>query len=132
LIVTDRQEELGRWMEERLKRPYYQDGAIYIGYEVNGIIKCVSSFRGYNEVAMTVGVAVDNQRLYLPFLKFSFWYPFCQLNVKKLISIVNEGNNASVRINSHMGFVEETRIKDACKDGDVIIFSMTKEQCKYI
>jgi len=132
LIITDRQEELGRWMASRLGTTYCQDQAVYIGYQINGVIKCVSSFRDYNEVAMTVGVAVDNKRLYLPFLRFSFWYPFCQLKVKKLISIVNQGNEPSLRINAHMGFVEETRIKDVCKTGDVIIFSMTAEQCKYI
>ena len=132
MIITDRQEELGRWMADRIGGTYTDGKTVYIGYTKNDQIVCGTSFSQYNGKSITVEMAVDNKRLNIVFLKFSFWYPFCQIGVNKLIAMVDSSNLTALKLDKHMGFVEEGRIKDAAKGGDLIILTMTREQCKYI
>ena len=61
-----------------------------------------------------------------------FDYPFNRLRVKKLGGQVPSTNLPSLRLNRHFGFVEEAVIKDWIQGGDLVIFTMTKEQCRVL
>jgi hypothetical protein len=45
---------------------------------------------------------------------------------------VSSKNFKSIRLVTHMGFKEEANIKDAHPLGDIVIFTMTKEDCKFL
>ena len=59
-------------------------------------------------------------------------YPFNQLKVRKIIGIVREDNSAAQRIDEHLGCVLETRIAGACAGGDLLVYTMNREQCRYL
>ena len=62
----------------------------------------------------------------------TFDYCFNQLKVKKIIGMVNSSKPKVLKFDLKLGFVEETRIKDYYCDGDLIVLSMVREQCRWL
>ena len=132
MIVTDRQEELGLWISKKIGVGYIKDKAVYIGWVINNVIKCVVSYESYAKRSIVAGIAAENTRIPIEFIRYAFYYPFEQLKVNKIITIIQENNQKSLKIIKHMGFEEECRITDACESGDLIIATVTRNRCKYI
>ena len=61
-----------------------------------------------------------------------FEYPFNQLDVKKVIGVVNSENIKALTFDVRLGFLVEAIITDAYDVGDMYILSMTREQCRWI
>jgi len=61
-----------------------------------------------------------------------FHYPFCQLKVDKVCGTVPFSKQELVDFNCRLGFQVEARIKDAYKDGDLVIMTMRKEDCRWL
>lgn len=61
-----------------------------------------------------------------------FDYPFNRLGVTKIIGQVISNNDAAMRLDSHFGFVEEARVTDYSEDGSIILYTMTREQCRIL
>ena len=132
MIVTDRQEELGRWLMSRIGGTYLAGRGVYIGLERNGLICAVAGFEDYNTASMMGHLAVDGGRMDLTWIKYCFRYVFDIAKVIKLIGMVSSDNTRAYNMNKKFGYIEEAVIKDACKNGDMILMTMTREQCKYI
>lgn len=78
-------------------------------------------------------VALDTPAAVRPLMVPSFAYPFLQLGKGIVTATVASENRASVLFCQHLGFVEEHRIKDGWSQGsDVIIFTMRRENCRWI
>lgn len=62
-----------------------------------------------------------------------FDYPFNVLGVRKLVGQVSSTHYSAQKLNKRFGFVEEARVKDFYADGDdLIVFTMTRDQCKVL
>jgi RimJ/RimL family protein N-acetyltransferase len=61
-----------------------------------------------------------------------FHYPFVQLGVSKLFATIPDYNTESLEIAKKMGFKYETRIGGVFMDGDMLIYSMMREDCRYL
>lgn len=61
-----------------------------------------------------------------------FDYPFNQLHVGKVCGTVPASKTELVEFNRRLGFQVEARIKDAYKDGDLVIMTMRKEDCRWL
>lgn len=61
-----------------------------------------------------------------------FDYPFNQLHCKKVFSRINTRNVASVRLCRHMGFQYEASLTDVFPDGDLLIMSMYRNDCRFL
>jgi hypothetical protein len=61
-----------------------------------------------------------------------FDYPFNQLNVKKVCGTIPSYRKTLLEFNERLGFKEECRIKDAYPDGDMIVLSMPREECRWL
>ena len=61
-----------------------------------------------------------------------FDYPFNRLRVKKISGQVASTNQAACELDENMGFVKEAVIKDYVRDGDLIVYTMVREQCKVL
>ena len=66
------------------------------------------------------------------FLHKIFDYPFNQIGVEKIIVQVNSANKKSLELAYRLGFDEEGCIKGAYLDGDRIILTMTRNECKWL
>lgn len=62
-----------------------------------------------------------------------FDYPFNVLGVRKLVGQVPSTHSEAQKLDKNFGFVEEARIKDFYAEGDdLIVFTMTRDQCKVL
>lgn len=62
----------------------------------------------------------------------AFHYPFVQLGVKKVFGQVPEDNTKALELNRNLGFKEETRIADVYPEGDMVLMSMYKADCRWL
>jgi hypothetical protein len=62
----------------------------------------------------------------------AFHYPFVQLGVKKLFGQVGVHKPEILKIDLQLGFKEEARIKDVYPEGDMVLLSMYREDCKWL
>lgn len=132
MIITDRQEELGRWLCPRTGGRYVPGAGVYIGNEINGKLVAVVGYEDYNGASVRIHVAGEGHWMTREFLWFAFYYPFEQMKVKKLIGLVAGTNERALKLDKHLGYVEEAVIKDAVPGGDLHILTMTKEQCRFL
>lgn len=90
-------------------------------------------YDGYNELTISAHIWIDAERM-----PSKEWYacimdyPFNKLGVQKLVGQVASGNAEARALDEHFGFVEEARVKDFSHDGDLIIYTMTREQCRIL
>lgn len=66
------------------------------------------------------------------FLHAVFDYCFNQLKLYKIIGTVCSSNVRANEFDKRLGFVCECVIKDTELGGDTIIYTMTKQQCKFL
>lgn len=93
-------------------------GVIYTNYTGASVCIHVGSFRP---------MWVNRNLLYAV-----FDYPFNQLGVKKVIGQVPKHNEKAVRFNLSVGFITETVITDVFPEGDMLIMTMYKENCRHL
>lgn len=60
------------------------------------------------------------------------WYPFVQCGLKKVIAPVGSDNTKSSKLVLNMGFREEARIIDAAPRGDLILYTLTRQDCRFL
>lgn len=65
-------------------------------------------------------------------LWYAFAYPFLQLRVQKILGLVAGSDKAVRAFDEHLGFVLEATLKDAHPEGDLLVYSMTKSQCRWL
>lgn len=83
--------------------------------------------------SITATIAVANGAVMTKeFLFEIFKYPFVTLGVWKLIAYVAESNYKSQTLVEKMGFVKESSIADYYSDGDLFIYTMTRQQCRFL
>lgn len=61
-----------------------------------------------------------------------FHYPFVQLGLGKVCGTIPSSKPELLDFNRRLGFKVECTITDAYKDGDLIIMSMLKEDCRWL
>ncbi|MFA5606801.1 MAG: GNAT family protein [Leucobacter sp.] len=88
----------------------------------------------YSGTNVFVHLAGEGRRwLNREFLYVGFQYPFEQMRVRRLTGWVEESNLDARRFDEHIGFREEARLKGAARDGgDVILYVMWKEDCRWL
>lgn len=77
-------------------------------------------------------VGLGKKWLNREYLWFVFYYPFVQLGITKIISPVEASNTECRKFIEHIGFTLEATLKDAAPKGDLLIYTMTEDQCKWL
>jgi RimJ/RimL family protein N-acetyltransferase len=79
-------------------------------------------------------IATDGLRRWIPrdYLWTSFRYPFWQLGCRRVTGLIDEHNLEARRLAVHLGFELETRLSQAMSDGDMLVYRMWKEDCRYL
>lgn len=134
-IVVGRQNELfGPWIAQQLDTQWFPGRGETVGLldtEKGPVAGAL--YEGYNGASVIVHLAkLPGSILTHDFLWFGSYYPFVQLGVKKLISPVESTNLRSRKFIEHYGFTLEATLKDAAEDGDLLLYTMTKEDCRWL
>lgn len=90
-------------------------------------------YDGYNTASVSAHIWIEDQcKPSKEWMAAIFDYPFNRLGVKKIIGQVNTKNIEAVKLDEHFGFVLEGRIADFFEDGDLLMYTMTREQCRIL
>lgn len=82
-------------------------------------------------VCLHVAVAHPNVPL-RKLITTCFMYAFNQLAVEKLIGLVPSTNKEALTFDVKLGFKPEAVIEGAFPDGDLVVLTMNREQCRYL
>ena len=107
--------------------------AVGIGWEREGQIVAGVAYNDYNGANINAHISIQQGAIITKeFLWTIFDYPFNRAKVKRLTGLVGSGNKASINLCKRLGFVEETRLKDCHPTGDMIIYVMRRENCRWL
>lgn len=111
----------------------YRQGAQCFGMLRDGkIIACVL-FDGYNGASIYMHVASSERNwVTREYIRAVFDYAFRQLGCRVIIGLVAESNLKARRFDEHLGFILTGKIPDGCPDGDLLIYTMPRNGCKWL
>lgn len=134
--VLVRHENLfGPWMMQRLNGSWFPGKGSIIGLWDDGkgpIAGCL--FEGSNQASIMLHIATDGSKKWMnrEYLWYVFYYPFIQLGVRKIISPVESSNTQCAAFVEHIGFSLEATLKGCAPDGDLLIYTIGKDQCRWL
>jgi RimJ/RimL family protein N-acetyltransferase len=106
-----------------------------IGLERDGDLVAGVIYEGHNGHNIWMHVAAEPGKRWLnrAFLHTCFAYPFEQLKLSRVSGYVEAKNTDARRFDEHLGFKHEATLHGAASDGgDVLIYAMRREDCKYV
>lgn len=92
------------------------------------------AYTDFNEANLCMHVVAVSGRKWLKreYLFACFDYPFNYCKVRRVTGLVGEGNLQARKFDEHLGFERETTLRGAHPTGDLIVYVMWKERCKWI
>lgn len=135
LVVVQQDQLFGPWLAAKIDGQWAQDRGPTIGLlDVTKRQICAAAqFTDCNGASVLLHCAGEGQTwLNREFLWFCFFYPFEQLQVRKIISPVESWNTQCRVFIEHLGFTLEATLKDASPKGDLLLYTMTRDQCKWL
>jgi L-amino acid N-acyltransferase YncA len=109
----------------------WREGTKCIGQEIDGKLTAATMYDFCNGASVFVHIAVDGY-IGREWLWFVFYYAFEQLKLKTIVGLVAETNFKARRLDEHLGFVLTGRIPNGQPVGDTLIYTMQKDQCRWL
>jgi len=133
-VLTNCDNLFGPWIANQLGFPWFQGRGSTIGLMDLKIGPVAAAmFEGYNGASIMVHLASKNKAwLNREFLWYVCHYPFEELKVHKVIAPIESDNFDSIRWTEHFGFTLEATLEAAAPKGDLLIYTMRKDQCKWL
>ena len=103
-----------------------------IGRVVDGELVAGVLYEDWNGTNVVCHIAGDGNWASRLFLGVIFDYPFNQLNVKRITVPVSSVNAKSINLVTRMGFELECTLEQATPDGDLHLFRMWRDDCKFL
>lgn len=134
--ILDQPEDYQRiadFISEKIGYGRKTDNFTAIGIESDGKLLAGVTYSEYNGSNITAGIAgIGKQWLTKSFLHFMFYYPFIQAGASRITACVETNNLQSQRFVEKLGFELEFKMKRAGRFGDLLIYRMFREDCKYL
>ena len=122
---------VGRWVASRTEGRYDPAVATAIGLSTDGVIVAGVIFTDFNTRSMAVHQAITG-RINREFLFAVSDYAFNQCGATKVIGQVVSSNKKAEKLVTSMGFLKEATIKDAHPDGDIFVYTLEKQHCRFL
>lgn len=106
-----------------------------LGLEKDGELIAGVVYEGYNGTNVWMHVAAEPGARWMTrdYLRYCFYYPFVELGCKRVSGYVEASNTEARRFDEHLGFKREAVLEGAATDGgDVILYVMRREDCRYV
>jgi RimJ/RimL family protein N-acetyltransferase len=98
------------------------------GKAIAGVI-----YDDFNTVSITAHIWIsEDKKPCRDWFAAIFDYPFNRLGVKQIVGQVTGENATAQKLDGHFGFTEVARIKDYSPAGDLIFYSMKREDCRVL
>lgn len=132
-IVWDEPQRVAEWVCARVGGSFNPGESTAIGLEKDGAMIAGVLFDHYLVRSIAMHVAGEGGHwMTRDFARACFGYAFNQLKVCKVLGLVDSANHAARRYDEHLGFRLEATITGAGKTGDLLVYSMTPDQCRWI
>lgn len=125
---------IGPWVTTRIGGTWGPEGREAIGLvrDDEEVLAGVM-LENYTGHCITMHIAISSANVPIrKLLVTSALYVFNQLGCHKILGLVPSTNKAALSFDTRLGFTPEAIIKDVFKDGDMIVLSMTREQCGFL
>lgn len=129
-MITSDKSIVGPWVAARINGQFTPENSEAIGLDADGLVAGVI-YESWNGASVVCHIAVDGV-MTGAYLAAIFDYPFNRLGVNKIIAPIAESNEKSIKFVQKLGFRKEAQLLDAHPDGSLFLFTMSREQCKYI
>ena len=121
----------GEWIAKTLGCAYFPERSEAIGLQnPNGFVAGVI-YEDWNGKSLVTHIAVTGC-MTSAFLAAIFDYPFNVCGAHKIIAPVSSDNARCIGLVKNMGFAEEARLKDASPTGDILLFTLCKNDCRFL
>lgn len=132
-IIADDSERVGAFVSKMMGDVEFACPRA-IGLEEDGELIAGVVYDNYNGASICMHVAAIPGRRWMTreYLWFTFYYPFVQLGVKRITGLVPESNMTARKFDEHLGFELEAILRYAHPDGDMLVYRMFKEQCRFL
>ena len=134
-ITVTESDRVGTWVMQQNDGVWLPGQGFCFGVEDSeGRLIAGVAFDNYNVASVQIHVAALPGKNWISksLLEQVFSYPFRRLGVKKLIGLVGSTNAEALKFDLALGFRIEATLKDAYPDGDLLILSMTQDQCRWL
>lgn len=107
--------------------------AASFGVERDGEILCGVIYDNFNGANIFIHLsAVPGYQFTKGFLRLVFGYAFDCLKVKRITGVFSSANEKVKRFGERLGFKFEAVLKDASKDGDLLLYVLRREWCRVL
>lgn len=134
-VVTGWDHVFGPWLMEQTGGTWHSGRGFTIGLfdTDSGRILGATLYELYNGASLLMHCAGSGRGwLSRDFLWYAFYYPFEQLGVRKLISPIDSDNLQARKFIEHIGFILEGTLKDASPKGNLLLYTMQQQDCKWL
>lgn len=132
-IITGQDEYVGHWVSRETGGTWTPGRGKTIGLVREGELVAGTIYEDFNGANVVMHCAGKGKHwLNREFLWFAFYYPFKQLNCKRVTVIISSTNGNSLRFCQHLGFRTEAILQDAHPDGNLVIMGMRQEECRWL
>lgn len=126
-------ELVGPWVFHRIGKVWGAEGREAIGVVDDEQVYGGVVFEDYTKVAIQVHIALAHPHVPIrKLLVTAAMYAYNQLGVDKILAMVKSANDESINFITKIGFRPEAMVVDVFPDGDLLIFSMTRSQCRFL
>lgn len=133
-VLVGHDEVFGPWLMDKVQGSWLPGRGSTIGLWEDGtgpVAACLyESCNGASVLGHLAGIG--GKWMTREFLWFCFYYPFEQLKVNKILGLVESDNWEARQLDEHLGFHLEATLENAAPKGDLLIYSMTREQCRWL
>ena len=123
--------EVGYWVADKLGMGFFVERATALGLLKGGQIVAGVIYENWNGRSIMAHMAVTH-RLTPAYVAAIFDYAFNVCGVEKVICPVEVGNIKSTKLVKNMGFAEEARLRDCHPNGDIVLFTLKKMDCRFL
>jgi len=90
-------------------------------------------YNGQDEKNIGMSIAASDPRFCTrKMIQVAFGFPFLQLGMNRVTSIIRESNERSIRLCVGMGFTHEGVLRGYYGDEDALVFGLLKSECIWI
>lgn len=131
-LVFGQDERVARWCQERMPDFIGWSGHyVTVGRERNSELDGGIVFTDYTRTNLTMAIVLEAP-LTRPLLRAAFYYPFLQMKVRRVTALVDAKNLKSRTLCEKAGFRQEGVLRDGGVTDDVIVFGMTRAECRWV
>lgn len=125
---------IGPWVCNQIEASFYPGRSAAIGLENDeGELIAGVLYDDYNKAQVICHIhGTGNWAVHRKFLWTIHDYPFNQLKVKRVTTIIAEKNEASRKLVEGLGFELEFIAQDAHPDGGLCVYKLTRDKCKWL